>query len=72
MLVVQSIGHSGPTTPASPRWTASQPMRLPGEIRVYPGPSVRVPGDPVPPNWHRGYFNGVPYYIVPLGCTNHG
>ena len=70
MLVVQFVGQSRPATHAQPSSTASQPVRLPGELRVYPGPAVRVPGEPVPPNWRPQDFNGVRYYIAPLGCTN--
>ena len=35
----------------------------PGVINPYQG--LR----PVPQNWKRGEFNGVPYYICPLGTT---
>jgi hypothetical protein len=36
----------------------------PGVINPYQG--LR----PVPQNWKRGEFNGVPYYICPLGATH--
>jgi len=65
--IVQLIGQHAASAPADRVSTASQPTHLPGELRVYPGPAICVPPEPVPRNWERRDFNGVPYYIVPLG-----
>jgi len=38
-------------------------------FRIYPktpSPQPDVPGKGVPPDWEKRYFNGMPYYIVPL------
>lgn len=40
--------------------TTKDGKERPGVINPYP--SLRQ----VPQNWHRGEFNGVPYYIVPI------
>ncbi len=40
--------------------TTKDGKERPGVINPYPG--LRQ----VPQNWHRGEFNGMPYYIVPI------
>ena len=30
------------------------------------------PSEPIPKDWQRSEFNGVPYYIVPLGSSGGG
>jgi hypothetical protein len=64
---VQFLGERATGVPAKPLPVPLSPKDLPGGLRVYPGDAQCIPRHSVPRNWGRRYFNGEPYYIVPLG-----